>query len=113
MVDAGAVPRLIDMLNGCDSLGQESAASALMMLASEEGSIRAMIVACNGIQALVSVLRVRYSVALQAASINQQLCLPFPLCMLASNLLIWMPCDVNIATLLVCSVTSTAFEWCW
>lgn len=59
MVDAGAVAGLIDMLSGCDALGQEAAAAALMMLASEEGNIRAQIVALNGIQALVDILRVR------------------------------------------------------
>eukprot|EP00878_Enallax_costatus_P044834 GHUV01053591.1.p1 GENE.GHUV01053591.1~~GHUV01053591.1.p1 ORF type:complete len:325 (+),score=103.90 GHUV01053591.1:434-1408(+) len=60
MVNAGAVASLIDMLSGCDALGQEAAAAALMMLASEEGNIRAQIVALNGIQALAQVLRVSF-----------------------------------------------------
>jgi hypothetical protein len=41
-----------------DAIGQEAAAAALMMLASEEAYIRAAIVAANGVAALVSVLQV-------------------------------------------------------
>lgn len=42
-----------------DAIGQEAASAALMMLASEEAHIRALIVAANGVRALVSVLQVR------------------------------------------------------
>jgi hypothetical protein len=40
-----------------DAIGQEAASSALMMLASEEPHIRALIVAANGVRALVSVMQ--------------------------------------------------------
>eukprot|EP00879_Flechtneria_rotunda_P022604 GHRR01023870.1.p1 GENE.GHRR01023870.1~~GHRR01023870.1.p1 ORF type:complete len:288 (+),score=113.90 GHRR01023870.1:533-1396(+) len=59
MVNEGAVAGLVEMLSGCDALGQEAGAAVLMMLASEEGYIRANIVQCNGVQALVAVLKVR------------------------------------------------------
>lgn len=68
IVEAGAIAGLIDMLSGCDALGQEAAAAALQMLASEEGNIRATIVACNGVQALVAVLRYGGPAAQEAAA---------------------------------------------
>ncbi|WIA15215.1 hypothetical protein OEZ85_001893 [Tetradesmus obliquus] len=68
MLEAGAVPCLVEMLSGCDALGQEAAAAALMNLASEERNIRSAIVACNGIQALVVVLKYGGPAAQEAAA---------------------------------------------
>lgn len=59
MAEQGAVGALVEMVASCDAVGQEAAAAALMMLASEEPNIRARIVAANGVRALVRALQVR------------------------------------------------------
>jgi len=50
-------PNRPQQMASSDAIGQEAASSALMMLASEEANIRALIVAANGVRALVSVLQ--------------------------------------------------------
>ncbi|KAI8474534.1 MAG: armadillo-type protein [Monoraphidium minutum] len=57
MAEAGAVTALIDMMSCSDAIGQEASSAALMALASGEANVRALIVAANGVRALVNVLQ--------------------------------------------------------